>query len=1097
MALYVSGGKFVTYSGRIFSTPSGETITAFERLRDYTVNLSPPVYYGGIYPFINLVRISVEAWDAPGPIYTNSTGWLQAVPPNNTIQLRVVFALSSTTGYFPPGNYRVQTKQGMYCTVSASADLTVTQQGINSGTQSLRDALFTVADKGTSGIYQVVLSVQVTNPLGSGTNMDCTDLYIGLDSSLASYNAGEIFAPAFLSDFTNVRAIKFSDWTFLNEGGANYFYQYSQLAKEANRTWAKMSAANPGVPYSVCAKLCKKLGCVHWFCVPICYDGPYCISAVAATDVISVVNDAGTPASVPWTTDQPVVFWDYEMRGSPQPPPLLWATKYFWQPLTSSTGKVSATAGGSPINITADWAFNYLDVRRISPLYDPATFYAAIVNEIYNADPHGYVIGQIGLEPWNYGYYFNQMQGIMTVNAGTAPSSGNAGYGLAWQSERLWQAIETVFPRTHYVRSIEQQGVFFGQIGSSFTYSDPGGMFGGAQIKDLVDCASVAYYPALGRINNVTITIASPAVVTQTAHQLTAFSTITFTTTGTLPSGIGLYPNQYYPVNIAVNTYQISTSPGGSPITTTGSQSGTHSAYADYSFLDIIAAGGVTWTDTQWSNSIRAGVDNLYLQALYYKAQQDAVKPGIPIVTYEGGPSGTMFISNTSSSVVTMTIASPCVVTWAGSGFSANASLSFSTSGTLPTGITAGTVYYVVPGTPSGGTFQISSTINGSAVNTSGSQSGTHVGSTATTANVDLANRYFSYAASSAAGTDMTYFINNLLRAVGIRNNNQYTAAGAWNASTTLVTAWGLKRATELPDTPQVTAAKGTQLVIPTLISANVANLTPNKIDLTWSDDIDAAISAPGAFLITGTHPLTSHVVTGARTTQLTTSANFIGGESETITYTQPGLNNMKDTFGALVVNFAGFAITNSITTSFVRYTLLENGNATESGGGGSPYSYSTTFPAGSCKLAGADHKFPAGVEASLVIKCTAIGPDSTYGTLACFDTSQNSFTNANTSLLGMIASDSGSSGGRAWFSLKNSGATQTNSGIASVVNSYIKIRRDVSNVLYGYASSDGVTFNLIDSIAGANVDYWPKAEVLSAGSGTFTIEITSQTGMT
>jgi hypothetical protein len=73
---------------------------------------------------------------------------------------------------------------------------------------------------------------------------------------------------------------------------------------------------------------------------------------------------------------------------------------------------------------------------------------------------------------------------------------------------------------------------------------------------------------------------------------------------------------------------------------------------------------------------------------------------------------------------VTITIASPGVVTLAAHGLLANDSVVFATTGTLPTGITAGTRYFVKT-VLSSGTFTISGTSGGSVINTSGSQSAT------------------------------------------------------------------------------------------------------------------------------------------------------------------------------------------------------------------------------------------------------------------------------------------------------------------------------------------------------------------------------------
>lgn len=72
----------------------------------------------------------------------------------------------------------------------------------------------------------------------------------------------------------------------------------------------------------------------------------------------------------------------------------------------------------------------------------------------------------------------------------------------------------------------------------------------------------------------------------------------------------------------------------------------------------------------------------------------------------------------------TMTIASPCVVTLADHGLITGTPVFFTTTGALPTGIVASAVYYVLSATAS--TFTLSSTLGGDAVNTSGTQSGTH-----------------------------------------------------------------------------------------------------------------------------------------------------------------------------------------------------------------------------------------------------------------------------------------------------------------------------------------------------------------------------------
>jgi hypothetical protein len=78
---------------------------------------------------------------------------------------------------------------------------------------------------------------------------------------------------------------------------------------------------------------------------------------------------------------------------------------------------------------------------------------------------------------------------------------------------------------------------------------------------------------------------------------------------------------------------------------------------------------------------------------------------------------------NASCSVVTITIASPGVVTWNSHGLAADTPIIFGTTNALPTGLTAGTIYYVK--SPTTNTFNVAASAGGVAINTSGTQSGT------------------------------------------------------------------------------------------------------------------------------------------------------------------------------------------------------------------------------------------------------------------------------------------------------------------------------------------------------------------------------------
>lgn len=78
----------------------------------------------------------------------------------------------------------------------------------------------------------------------------------------------------------------------------------------------------------------------------------------------------------------------------------------------------------------------------------------------------------------------------------------------------------------------------------------------------------------------VTTSIASPGVVTDTAHGLVANAAVAFTSTGRLPTGLS--PSTVYYVcatGLTSNSYRVSLTPGGAAIDTSGSQVGTHTRF--------------------------------------------------------------------------------------------------------------------------------------------------------------------------------------------------------------------------------------------------------------------------------------------------------------------------------------------------------------------------------------------------------------------------------------------------------------------------------------------------------------------------------------
>lgn len=86
----------------------------------------------------------------------------------------------------------------------------------------------------------------------------------------------------------------------------------------------------------------------------------------------------------------------------------------------------------------------------------------------------------------------------------------------------------------------------------------------------------------------------------------------------------------------------------------------------------------------------------------------------------------TRFYGSRLYKIFTGTIASPGVFTRPNHGLKCDDRVILSTTGALPTGLAVATWYYVISGGLTGDAFELSATKGGAAINTSGSQSGTH-----------------------------------------------------------------------------------------------------------------------------------------------------------------------------------------------------------------------------------------------------------------------------------------------------------------------------------------------------------------------------------
>ncbi len=129
-----------------------------------------------------------------------------------------------------------------------------------------------------------------------------------------------------------------------------------------------------------------------------------------------------------------------------------------------------------------------------------------------------------------------------------------------------------------------------GTVGGSLGQTD--NIFYARKLTDALVNDSVLTFRAWDDSSFVltSISIANPAVFTKVAHGLVAGDSVTFTTDGALPTGL-LYKRQYYVIaaGLTADTFQVSVSPSGSAVVTTGTQSGTHTLYKNASQFDLTA----------------------------------------------------------------------------------------------------------------------------------------------------------------------------------------------------------------------------------------------------------------------------------------------------------------------------------------------------------------------------------------------------------------------------------------------------------------------------------------------------------------------------
>ena len=259
------------------------------------------------------------------------------------------------------------------------------------------------------------------------------------------------------------------------------------------------------------------------------------------------------------------------------------------------------------------------------------------------------------------------------------------------------------------------------------------------------------------------ITIANPAVFT-TQFKLANNVEVTLTSTGMLPSPF-VAGTTYHVVSTSGYTFSLAATSGGTAISTVGSaQSGVHTVTAKASSTaaagggtvraayqidtgEAYAVGVVGWGAGGWGSGTW-GIGTESTQTFRQWSQSNF---GEDLIF--GPRGGGIYYWDASfgltGNTFTVTIATPAILSTSIT-LTNGMVLVLTTDGALPTGLNVGQNYYVINTT--GTSCQLSATYNGAAINTTGSQSGTH----------KIASRAIAledYGGASAVPTEQNYLL--------------------------------------------------------------------------------------------------------------------------------------------------------------------------------------------------------------------------------------------------------------------------------------------------------------------------------------------------
>lgn len=144
----------------------------------------------------------------------------------------------------------------------------------------------------------------------------------------------------------------------------------------------------------------------------------------------------------------------------------------------------------------------------------------------------------------------------------------------------------------------------------------------------------------------------------------------------------------------------------------------------------------VNWTNDAWLDiqSLKLDWDWMRSSFAFQTVAGQAIYPASQMGIQNYASVDVKTLRSYVNPTVVISATSPAIATLPNHGLNINDTVIFSTNGVFPSGVVAGQLYYVTI-TPDANTFIFAASLNGTAINASGTQSGTH---TMTTNNTNL-----------------------------------------------------------------------------------------------------------------------------------------------------------------------------------------------------------------------------------------------------------------------------------------------------------------------------------------------------------------------